>query len=77
MDIASVLSNNSLYGVQPEPRALANAFGGEKRIEDVTPNLRGDPWPVISNFHYDAVFLSKSPNAKRPLASHCVDGVLD
>jgi hypothetical protein len=59
------------------PRALADAFGGEKRIEGVTPNLRGDPRPVISDFDHNAVFLSKSPNAKRPLASHCVDGVLD
>src|SRR5579863_4992399 len=77
MDIASVFSNNSLCGVQPEARPLTDSFGSEKRLEDVAPNLRGDSRPVISNLHDNVIFLLKRPNAKFPLASHCVNCVLD
>jgi hypothetical protein len=57
MDIAPVLSNDSLYGVQPEACSFTDAFGGEKGFEDVALNLRGDPRSVISNFHHNVIFL--------------------
>jgi hypothetical protein len=43
----------------------------------VAPNLGGNAWSVVSDFHHNFVFMLECPNAEFSLAGHCVIGVLD
>ena len=77
LDIAPVLLHDSLNGVEAEPGAFADSFGGEERFEDVRLHVGRNSRAVIGDLHHNAIVLAIGSNSKLAFAAHGVNGVVD
>src|SRR5580704_729806 len=75
--MATELSDNRLYGIQPEARPLTNSFCREKGIKDIGFYLGRNSRAAIADFNHDIVVLAEGSHPKFALALHGVYGVFD
>src|ERR1700730_4994304 len=77
MNIATELSNNRLYSIQPKARSLTNSLCREKGIEDIRFYFGRNSRAAIANFNHHILVLAEGSYPKFALAMHSVNGVFD
>src|SRR5580658_6749074 len=77
LNTSAVLLHDALDRVQTEARALANAFGSKKRLEDVGLHFFGNSRPIVADFDHGATVVAVSSDAKLAGSVHGVDRVVD
>src|SRR5215510_4116981 len=76
-DLAVMLSDNPVDGVQPQPGAFALRLGGEERLEDASLNIGRNAGAVVVDFDQNVIRLDRRANPQVALAVHRVNRVED
>src|ERR1700722_4203955 len=77
MNIAPMLSHDSLCRIQPESSSFSNPFRGEEWLKDMGSDFRCDARTVIANFYDNKVILAEGSYPQLTLPCHGVHGVLN
>src|SRR5579863_7937762 len=72
-----MLLHDANGGIQSEAGAIADAFGGEERIENPVLNFRRDAWAVVANLDDHRVELAAGADSQFAVSVHGVDSIVD
>src|SRR5580704_15559627 len=76
-DVAADVFDDATDDVETEAGAFADAFGGEKGIEDARQRFGGDAGAVVGNFDEDEIVFAGGADRELAIALHGVGGVVD
>jgi len=77
LNIASVLFDNALNCVEPQPSPLSNTLGRKEWFKDMRFSLGRNARTIICDFDDYASVLAKRSDPKLALPCHGIDGVID
>src|SRR5215469_16839748 len=63
--------------VEAEPGTLADRLGGEERLEDPVPDIRGNPGAGIDELDNQMIAIARCPDCERSGAVHRRHRVVD
>ena len=77
LDDAPMLSHHPHAGVEPQAGSFTDAFGREKRIEDVGEHVSRNPGTVVLNFDHNFAPALPGSDTQFPAVRHGLDRVDD
>src|SRR5882724_8676210 len=77
VDLAVDIFDDAANDVEAKPCTLADAFCGEKGIEDAGFDFGWNPRPIVGNFDENKIVFASDANTEFAVAVHGVSGVVN